>query len=69
MSPEAVFAEDVIRHHQQFITHRRALRDSDEYRHVTPEEWTEFEKALPAAPGRTRAQIAAWIVEEAEQQS
>ncbi|MFI6771462.1 site-specific integrase [Nocardia sp. NPDC050412] len=39
----AVFAEDVIRHHQQFITHRRALA-TDEYRHVTPEEWTEFEK-------------------------
>lgn len=40
----AVFPADVIRHHQQFITRRRALRQSDEYRDVSPDEWTEFEE-------------------------
>ncbi len=40
----AVFQDELIARHQQFITRRRALRDSAEYRDVTTEEWAEFEK-------------------------
>ena len=40
----AVFPEAVIAHHQQFIAHRRALRESVEYRDATAQEWGEFEK-------------------------
>lgn len=40
----AVFPEDVIRHHQQIIERRRQLRDAEEYREVTPQEWAEFER-------------------------
>jgi hypothetical protein len=40
----AVFPEDVIRHHQQFIARRRLLRDSAEYRQVQAEEWADFEE-------------------------
>jgi hypothetical protein len=35
----AVFPEDVIRRHQEFVARRRSLRDSVEYREVTPAEW------------------------------
>jgi hypothetical protein len=41
-SPEAIYPEDVIAHHRAFIARRRALRPSDEYRDLTPEEWDEF---------------------------
>lgn len=40
----AVFAEDVVRHYQEFLNHRRSLRPQDEYGEVTPEEWAEFEE-------------------------
>ncbi|RZU46596.1 phage integrase family protein [Krasilnikovia cinnamomea] len=40
----AVFPDEVITRHQQFITHRRTLRDAAEYRDVTADEWAEFEK-------------------------
>lgn len=40
----AVFPDEVIRHHQEFIVHRRTLRESIEYRDATPEEWAEFER-------------------------
>lgn len=40
----AVFQDEVITRHQQFITRRRALRDAAEYRDVTADEWVEFEK-------------------------
>lgn len=40
----AVFQDEIITRHQQFITRRRALRDSSEYRDVTEDEWAEFEK-------------------------
>ncbi len=39
----AVFTEEVIAHHQQFVARRRSLRASAEYRDPTREEWTEFE--------------------------
>ncbi len=39
----AVFPEDVITAHHRMIEHRRSLRDSAEYRSVTPHEWAEFE--------------------------
>lgn len=39
-----MFQDELIARHQQFITRRRALRDSAEYRDVTTEEWAEFEK-------------------------
>ncbi|ORM37234.1 MULTISPECIES: site-specific integrase [Williamsia] len=40
----AVFNEDVVRHYQQYLERRRAQRNSEEYRPVTPEEWGEFEE-------------------------
>jgi integrase len=40
----AVFDEDVIRHYQQFLHHRRAQRPAEEYRSATDAEWTEFEE-------------------------
>jgi integrase len=40
----AVYQDDVIRHHRAFITRRRALRPSTEYREPTAEEWAEFEQ-------------------------
>ncbi|MFC9964324.1 tyrosine-type recombinase/integrase [Nocardia ignorata] len=40
----AVFPEAVIAHHQQFIAHRRGLRESVEYRDATAAEWGEFER-------------------------
>jgi hypothetical protein len=40
----AVFPDEVIRHHQEFIARRRAQRDSAEYRDVTTDEWADFEK-------------------------
>jgi hypothetical protein len=40
----AVFPDEVIRRHQEFIARRRAQRDSAEYRDVAPDEWAEFEK-------------------------
>jgi integrase len=40
----AVFTDDVIAHHQKFITQRRASRASLEYRDPTAEEWAEFEQ-------------------------
>jgi integrase len=39
----AVFDEDVVRHYQQFLAHRRRLRPTEEYRPVTDDEWSEFE--------------------------
>ncbi|MFD7443338.1 tyrosine-type recombinase/integrase [Streptomyces sp. NPDC059909] len=40
----AVFAEDIVRHYQEFLNHRRSLRPQGEYGQVTPEEWAEFEE-------------------------
>ena len=40
----AVFEEDVIRHVQDFLARRRAMRPSEEYRPATTEEWQEFEE-------------------------
>ncbi|MBF6149566.1 tyrosine-type recombinase/integrase [Nocardia nova] len=40
----AVFPDTVIAHHQQFIAHRRTLRESVEHRDATAEEWAEFEQ-------------------------
>ncbi len=40
----AVFEDEIIRHHQQFIERRRALRESSEYRDPDPSEWAEFER-------------------------
>ncbi|WP_202951850.1 integrase [Gordonia terrae] len=39
-----MFNEDVVRHYQQYLESRRAQRNSEEYRPVTPEEWGEFEE-------------------------
>ena len=38
----AVYDQDVIAHHRAFITRRRALRPSQEYREPTDSEWDEF---------------------------
>ena len=38
----AVYPHDVIRHYRSFITHRRSLRPSEEYRQPTSTEWEEF---------------------------
>lgn len=38
----AIYPEDVIGHHRAFLARRRALRPSDEYRDLSPEEWDEF---------------------------
>ncbi|EEP75300.1 phage integrase [Micromonospora sp. ATCC 39149] len=40
----AVFDEDVVRHYQAHLQHRRKIRPSEEYAPVTAEEWTEFEE-------------------------
>lgn len=40
----AVFAEDIVKHYQEFLNHRRTLRPEGEYGDVTPEEWAEFEE-------------------------
>lgn len=40
----AVFEEDVIRHVQDFLARRPAVRPEEEYRPVTEEEWQEFEE-------------------------
>lgn len=42
MGYAAIYSEDVITHHRAFIARRRALRPSEEYRELTPEEWQEF---------------------------
>ena len=39
----AVFEDDVIRHVQDFLDRRRAMRPAEEYRPATDEEWAEFE--------------------------
>lgn len=39
----AVFDEEVIRHYQEFLDHRRTQRPPGEYRDPTPQEWEEFE--------------------------
>ncbi|MEE1942023.1 site-specific integrase [Streptomyces sp. TRM 70361] len=39
----AVFDEDVIRHYQEHLEHRRQIRPTDEYRDTTSDEWAEFE--------------------------
>lgn len=38
----AIYPEDVITHHRAFVARRRALRPSEEYRDLSPEEWDEF---------------------------
>ncbi|WP_424893243.1 tyrosine-type recombinase/integrase [Streptomyces sp. XH2] len=40
----AVFAEDLVKHYQEFLDHRRSLRPEGEYGDVTPKEWAEFEE-------------------------
>jgi site-specific recombinase XerD len=40
----AVFDDDVVRHYQKFLDHRRQLRPAEEYRPATDQEWTEFEE-------------------------
>lgn len=40
----AVFDEQIVSHYQQFLAHRRALRPQEEYRDLTPQEWTDFEE-------------------------
>ena len=40
----AVYNDDVLRHHRAFITRRRELRPSSEYREPTTDEWAEFEQ-------------------------
>ena len=42
MGYAAIYADDVIAHHRAFIARRRAERPSEEYRDLTPEEWTDF---------------------------
>ena len=42
MGYKAVYPEEVINGHRAFITRRRALRPSEEYRMPTDEEWAEF---------------------------
>jgi integrase len=42
MGYAAIYPEDVINHHRAFITRRRALRPSEEYRDLTADEWQEF---------------------------
>ncbi|GAA2417595.1 hypothetical protein GCM10010255_66010 [Streptomyces coeruleofuscus] len=39
-----MFDEDVIRHYQEHLEHRRQIRPTDEYRDTTADEWTEFEE-------------------------
>ncbi|WP_310726201.1 site-specific integrase [Streptomyces sp. N2A] len=40
----AVFAEDLVKHYQDFLNHRRSMRPEGEYVDVTPAEWDEFEE-------------------------
>jgi hypothetical protein len=40
----AVFEEDTVRHYQDFLARRRALRPADEYGPVDANEWSEFEE-------------------------
>jgi site-specific recombinase XerD len=40
----AVFEEDMVRHYQDFLARRRALRPADEYRAPTDDEWDEFQE-------------------------
>lgn len=40
----AVFDEDVVRHYQEHLHHRRQVRPDGEYRDTTDQEWTEFEE-------------------------
>ncbi len=42
MGYKAVYPEEVINGHRAFISRRRALRPSEEYRTPTDEEWAEF---------------------------
>jgi len=42
MGHKAVYPEEVINGHRAFITRRRELRPSEEYRMPTDEEWEEF---------------------------
>jgi hypothetical protein len=42
MGYKAVYPEEVITSHRAFISHRRALRPSEEYRTPTDKEWDEF---------------------------
>lgn len=42
MGYKAIYPEEVINSHRAFITRRRALRPSEEYRTPTDEEWKEF---------------------------
>ncbi len=42
MGYKAVYPEEAINGHRAFITRRRALRPSEEYRTPTDEEWEEF---------------------------
>jgi hypothetical protein len=42
MGYKAVYPEEVISGHRAFISRRRALRPSEEYRLPTDEEWAEF---------------------------
>jgi integrase len=42
MGYKAVYPEEVINGHRAFITRRRAVRPSEEYRMPTDEEWDEF---------------------------
>lgn len=40
----AVFDEDVVRHYQEHLHHRRQVRPEGEYRDTTEQEWGEFEE-------------------------
>jgi hypothetical protein len=40
----AVFEEDLIRHYQAFLDHRRRTRPTEEYRQPNDTEWAEFEQ-------------------------
>jgi integrase len=42
MGYAAIYPEDVIAHHRDFIARRRALRPAEEYRTLTAEEWDQF---------------------------
>lgn len=42
MGYAAIYPEDVIAHHRDFIARRRALRSAEEYRTLTAEEWDQF---------------------------
>jgi hypothetical protein len=42
MGYAAIYPRDAIEAHQAFISRRRALRPTEEYRAVTPDEWEQF---------------------------